>query len=36
MVDESDVEETIISEERNESKDETNTGNFNSKKCADQ
>ena len=34
MVDESDVEETIISEKGNESKHETNTGNFNCKKYA--
>ena len=32
MVDESDLQETIVSKEDNESKDETNTGNFNSKK----
>ena len=32
MVDESDVVETIISEKGNESKHETNTGNFNCKK----
>ena len=34
MVDESDVEESIISEEGNWSKDETNSGNFNCKKYA--
>ena len=33
-VDESDLEETIVSEEDNESKDEANTGNFNNKKYA--
>ena len=36
MVDESDVEETIISEKGNESKHETNTGNFNCKKHCNQ
>ena len=34
MVDESDFEETIVSEEDNESKDETNTWNFNRKEYA--
>ena len=34
MVDESDVEETVVSEEGNESKDETKIRNFNSKKYA--
>ena len=34
MLDESDVEEPIVSEEGNESKDETKIRNFNSKKYA--